>query len=122
MHTSCRLLVEIWYRCLVSKIVILLKNSFTTVCSWKKKNSFCCLPTQIIEIWFHCLDIHSKLSQTLQLPTLQLSLLFSNAIHFTMNLQLWRLKRTSHPVKRFRCSLIVRKDGNLTDSTLRMNV
>jgi len=29
-----------------------------------EKQSFCCLPTQIREIWFHCLYIHSKLSQT----------------------------------------------------------
>ena len=31
---------------------ISLKNSFTTVCRCKKKKSFCCLPTQIREIWF----------------------------------------------------------------------
>ena len=60
--------------------------------------------TQIGEMWFHCLDIHTKLSQTLQLSTLQLNLLFSNAIHFTMNLQLWHLKRVLHPVKCFWCN------------------
>ena len=64
----------------------------------------CCLLTQTREIWFRCLDIHSKLSQTLQLSTLQLNLLFSNAIHFTMNLQLRHLKRASHPVKYFWCN------------------
>jgi len=84
-----QILVRILSRCLVLKIVIPLKSSFTTICSWKK--SFCYLSTQIRKIWFHCLDIHSKLSQTLQLSTLQLNLLFSNAIHFTMNLQLWNL-------------------------------
>ena len=31
---------------LVLKIVIVLKNCFITVCSWKKQKSFCCLPTQ----------------------------------------------------------------------------
>jgi len=60
---------------------------------WLEKNGFCCLPTQIKEIWFCCLDIHSKLSQILQLSTLQLNQRFSNAIYFTMNLQLWHLKR-----------------------------
>jgi len=45
------------------------------------------------EIWFRCLDIHSNLSQILQLSSLQLNQLFSNAIYFTMNLQLWHLKR-----------------------------
>jgi len=77
------------------KRVISLKNSLTTVCSWKKR--FCCLPTQIREIWFHCLDIHSKLTQTLQLLTLQLKLLLSSAIQFIMNLQLWYIKRDFAP-------------------------
>ena len=85
-----------WYPRLLLKIVISLKNSFTTVCSWKKKKSFCCLRTQIREIWFHCLYIHSKLNQTPQLSTLQLNQRFSNAIHFTINLWLWHLKSASH--------------------------
>ena len=54
------------------------------------------------------LDIHSNFSQTLQLSTLQLNQLFNNAIHFTMNLQLWHLKTVSHPFKRF--DVIVRRD------------
>ena len=69
-----------------------------------EKKSFCCLPTQIREVWFRCLDIHSKLSQTLQLSTLQLNQLFSNAIYFTKNLQLWHLKTASHPVKCVWCN------------------
>ena len=31
---------------------MVLKSRFTTVCSWKKQNRFCCLPTHIREIWF----------------------------------------------------------------------
>jgi len=31
-----------WYPCLVLKIVILLKNSFTTVCSWKTRAFVAC--------------------------------------------------------------------------------
>jgi len=90
-----------WYWCLVAKIIVSLKNSFTTVCSWKKRTFVACRHSS--EMWYHCLGIHSKLSQFLQLPTLQLNLLLSNAIHFTMNLQLWHLKRASHPVKCFWC-------------------
>jgi len=89
----------IWFRCLVLKIVISLKNSLTTVCSWKTKKSFCFLPIQIRAIWF---------TQKVQLSTLQLSQLFSNAPHFTMNLRHWCLKGTSHPVKCF--DVIVRSD------------
>jgi len=65
------------------------------------KKSFYCLTTWIRKVWFHCLDIHSELSQTLQLSTLQL---FSNAIYFAKNLQLWHLKRASHPVKCVWCN------------------
>jgi len=90
-----------WYWCLVSKIIVSLKNSFTTVCNWQKWTFVACRHRS--EIWFHCLDIHLKLSQTLQLSTLQLNLLFSKAVHFAINLQLWHLKRASYPVKCFWC-------------------
>ena len=75
------------------KIVILLKNSFTGVCSWKKKKAFVVCRHRSERF---SLDIYSNLSQTPQLSTLQLNKLFSNAIHFTMNLELWHLKRASH--------------------------
>jgi len=39
---------------------------------------------------------------------LQLNQLFSNAVHFTMNLQRWSLKSTLHPVKYF--TVIVERD------------
>jgi len=59
-----------------------LKNSFTTVCSWKKK-AFVAYRHRSERFG---LDIHSNFSQTPQLSTLQLNKLFNNAIHFTMNL------------------------------------
>jgi len=48
------------------------------VCSWKKKKSFL-FPAEINQERFDS-DIHSRLSQTPQLSTLQLHQLFCNAI------------------------------------------
>ena len=54
-----------WFRCLVLKIVIVLKNSFTMVRSWKKQMSICYLPTQIKTISLHGMDIYPKFRQRL---------------------------------------------------------
>jgi len=52
-----------------------------------------CTDRDLLPLCGHPLKIESD---TPQLSTLQLTQWFSNANHFTMNLQLWHLKRASH--------------------------
>jgi len=92
---------------MVLKIVISLKNSFPTVCCWKKKELLLPVDTDqrdLVTLSGHPLKIESDSTAA----DLQLNLLFSNAVYFTMNLQLWHIKRASHPVNAF--DVIVRRD------------
>jgi len=91
-----------WYRCLVLKRAISLKNSFTTAWSWKNRAFVACRHRS--ERFGSIVYTSTQNWVRLQLSTLQLNLLFSNAIQFTVNLKVWRVNKALHPVKCFWCN------------------